>query len=71
MYPHITPKKTIPKIYAFHPSGYPTFSGQVLEGDDVTKLVAGMDKNGLVQGITHILTGRKFCLSKTFEDMFI
>eukprot|EP01051_Picozoa_sp_SAG22_P032396 SAG22_NODE_13642_length_399_cov_1.373333_1_plen_117_part_10 len=33
------------------------WTGKCLEGDDLLSLVEGLEKNGLLQGYTHLLTG--------------
>lgn len=38
-------------------TGYPSFKGQVLSGEDLTQLIDGMDQNGLLKGLTAMLTG--------------
>lgn len=39
-------------------TGYPKFGGQVLDGDALWSLVAGLEENGLVAGgYSHLLTG--------------
>lgn len=38
-------------------TGYPTWRGQVLGGDDLWGLATGLDANGLLQGYSHVLTG--------------
>lgn len=37
-------------------TGYPQFTGQVLDGDGLTVLVDGLEANGLLR-YTHLLTG--------------
>lgn len=38
-------------------TGYPSFRGRVLTGEELEALVEGMAANGLLSGITHVLTG--------------
>lgn len=38
-------------------TGYPTFCGQVMDGEQLWDIVQGLDNNGLLSGYTHLLTG--------------
>ena len=38
-------------------TGYPKFGGQVLGGEELWSLVAGLDANGLAASYSHLLTG--------------
>ena len=39
-----------------HYAGYPTFKGQVLNGEQLWELIEGLEANGLLY-YTHLLTG--------------
>lgn len=39
-----------------HSAGYPTFKGQVLNGEQLWELIEGLEANGLLY-YTHLLTG--------------
>lgn len=45
-------------------TGYGSFTGQVLGGEELTSLVQGLENNSLLQGYTHMLTG--YIGSETF-----
>ena len=38
-------------------TGYPTFTGEVLDGAQLEALAKGLDDNGLLRGVSHLLTG--------------
>ncbi len=38
-------------------AGYPTFKGQVFDGQHLQSILDGLEANGLLQGYTHLLTG--------------
>ncbi|KAI8814727.1 pyridoxal kinase-like protein, partial [Cladochytrium replicatum] len=38
-------------------TGYPVFTGERLEGPQIRSLIDGLEKNGIVSTVTHLLTG--------------
>ena len=38
-------------------TGYPSFTGEVLDGAQLEKLAKGLDSNGLLKNVSHLLTG--------------
>jgi pyridoxine kinase len=38
-------------------TGYPSWSGEVMDGEALWRLVEGLEANGLLAGYTHLLTG--------------
>mmetsp|Transcript_23168 Transcript_23168/g.38123 ORF Transcript_23168/g.38123 Transcript_23168/m.38123 type:complete len:297 (+) Transcript_23168:175-1065(+) len=50
-------------------TGYQSWTGQVLNGDQLWALIEGLEKNGLLKGYTHLLTG--YVGSETFLRMIL
>ncbi|CAN0183516.1 unnamed protein product, partial [Discosporangium mesarthrocarpum] len=43
--------------FSNHTGGYPFFKGEVLQGEELSSLVEGLQSNDLLSGYTHMLTG--------------
>lgn len=50
-------------------TGYPTFRGQVLDGQQLWDLIEGLAANNLLH-YTHLLTGKLFSLIISCKDAY-